>query len=52
VDARGWFCSTGVCPAVVGHFITMRDSHHVTPAYARWLADPLADRLDLARADD
>jgi peptidoglycan/LPS O-acetylase OafA/YrhL len=45
VDAAPWFCADGICPAVVGRFITMRDSEHMTPDYARWLATPLAVAL-------
>jgi hypothetical protein len=49
VDAQRWFCADGLCPSVVGDFITMRDSEHVTPDYARWLAPALAERLGLPR---
>ncbi len=48
VNAAKWFCAEGVCPAVVGSFITMRDSEHMTPDYARWLAPALAVDLGLA----
>jgi hypothetical protein len=47
VDARRWFCADGLCPSVVGNFITMRDSEHMTPDYARWLATPLARKLGI-----
>ena len=47
IDAKPWFCADGLCPSVVGDFITMRDSEHVTPDYARWLAPALAERLGL-----
>jgi len=50
VDAGPWFCADGLCPSVVGSFITMRDSEHMTPDYARWLATPLARELGLTRA--
>lgn len=48
VDASKWFCADGLCPSVVGKFITMRDSHHMTPAYSRWLATPLAEELGIS----
>ena len=32
---------------MVGNFVTMRDTEHMTPDYARWLATPLAAALDL-----
>jgi hypothetical protein len=47
VDAAKWFCAEGLCPSVVGKFITMRDSHHMTPDYSRWLATPLAAELGI-----
>ena len=40
VDASRWFCADDLCPSVVGRFITMRDSEHMTPDYSRWLASP------------
>jgi len=47
VDASKWFCAEGLCPSVVGKFITMRDSHHMTPDYSLWLATPLAVELGI-----
>jgi peptidoglycan/LPS O-acetylase OafA/YrhL len=47
VDAMEWFCVDQVCPSVVGKYITMRDSEHMTPDYARWLSTPLAAALGL-----
>jgi peptidoglycan/LPS O-acetylase OafA/YrhL len=48
VDAGRWFCADGLCPSVVGDFITMRDSEHMTPDYARWLAPAVAEQLGLS----
>jgi peptidoglycan/LPS O-acetylase OafA/YrhL len=48
VDALPWFCADDLCPSVVGHYITMRDSEHMTPDYSRWLAEPLAESLGIA----
>ena len=42
-----WFCVEELCPSVIGDYITMRDSEHITPDYARWLATPLAADLGL-----
>jgi peptidoglycan/LPS O-acetylase OafA/YrhL len=50
VDAAKWFCADGLCPSVVGKYITMRDSHHMTPDYSRWLATPLAAELGIGAA--
>jgi peptidoglycan/LPS O-acetylase OafA/YrhL len=47
VDAGRWFCADDLCPSVVGSYITMRDSEHMTPDYARWLAPALAVELGL-----
>ena len=47
VDAERWFCADGLRPSVVGRFITLRDSEHMTPDYARWLAPALAEELGL-----
>jgi hypothetical protein len=47
VDASKWFCAEGLCPSVVGGYITLRDSHHMTPDYSRWLATPLAAELGI-----
>jgi hypothetical protein len=47
VDAAKWFCYDGLCPSVVGSFITIRDSEHMTPDYSRWLARPLAADLGI-----
>ena len=48
VDAAKWFCAEGRCPMVVGRWITLRDTHHVTAQYAQALATPLARELGLA----
>ena len=48
VDAEKWFCERRRCPSVVGSFVTMRDSEHMTTAYSVHLADALAQELRLA----
>ncbi|WP_300404335.1 acyltransferase family protein [Nocardioides sp.] len=47
VDAEKWFCYQQQCPSVVGNYVTMRDSQHMTTEYARTLAEPLAEELGL-----
>ncbi len=47
VDAEKWFCERRRCPSVVGNFVTMRDSEHMTTAYSVHLADALAQDLGL-----
>ncbi|HSS67383.1 MAG TPA: SGNH hydrolase domain-containing protein [Nocardioidaceae bacterium] len=48
VDARSWFCSDGLCPAVVGTTVTYRDGGHMTTVYSRSLDWPLQHALRLA----
>ncbi|MFC6154487.1 acyltransferase family protein [Nocardioides yefusunii] len=48
VDAAQWFCFGGRCPMVVGEYVTLRDTHHMTPQYAEQIAVPLARELGLA----
>ncbi len=47
IDAEKWFCDRRRCPSVVGSFVTMRDSEHMTTAYSVHLADALARELGL-----
>jgi peptidoglycan/LPS O-acetylase OafA/YrhL len=47
VSASTWFCYERECPSVVGSTVTMRDSEHMTPEYARQLAEPVAQALGL-----
>lgn len=47
VETEQWFCADGRCPAVVGDFVTMRDTGHVTTDYARELAEPLGRALGM-----
>ena len=49
IDAEKWFCEQLRCPSVVGRFITMRDSEHMTTAYSEHLADALAKALRITR---
>ncbi len=49
VDAEKWFCERLRCPSVVGRFVTMRDSEHMTTAYSEHLADALARALRITR---
>ncbi|GAA4113367.1 SGNH hydrolase domain-containing protein [Nocardioides fonticola] len=47
LDASDWFCVRRLCPAVIGDFIPMRDSEHMTTEYAVHLAPSLAAALGL-----
>ncbi|WP_340537543.1 acyltransferase family protein [Nocardioides sp. GXZ039] len=47
LDVLRWFCADDLCPSVVGSYITMRDSEHITPDYARWISPAIAKALRL-----
>lgn len=47
VDPRPWFCADGLCPTIVGGFLTYRDLEHVTPPYSGRLAGAMASALRL-----
>jgi len=49
VPTEQWLCSDGVCPAVVGDMVAMRDTGHLTTEYAEHLSDALGRRLGLGR---
>jgi hypothetical protein len=42
-----WFCAKGVCPMVVGHTLTTRDTSHFTMQYSEALAPVLGPELKL-----
>ncbi len=42
VDLSDWFCTSEVCPAVVGDVIVYYDGSHITRSYSRLLAPVLA----------
>ncbi len=46
VDMTHAICPSFPCPAVVDNTIVMRDEHHMTYTFSRWLAGPLGDILD------
>lgn len=45
VDPEQWFCSDGLCPAVVGSTPVYTDGRHMTAAYARRLAPYVGQAL-------
>ena len=45
VDLSSVLCPKGVCAAVLGRYLTMRDDHHLTRTFARALAPYLAVAL-------
>ncbi len=47
IDTLPWFCSSGICPAVIGQFNVYFDMYHVSSAYANYLEVVLAHALQL-----
>jgi peptidoglycan/LPS O-acetylase OafA/YrhL len=45
VDATRWVCPSEPCPAVIGSFMVLRDSHHLAPPFAQALAGHLEKAL-------
>jgi hypothetical protein len=46
IDVLPWICPSGSCPLIRGNILTFRDSHHLTTAFSRLLANELAKELD------
>lgn len=49
-DMDEYFCTDGVCPAVVGSVVTYFDGSHITATYARTLAPYLQEPIEKALA--
>ncbi|MDG4764769.1 acyltransferase family protein [Solwaraspora sp. WMMD406] len=45
VDPTPWFCTSTVCPAVVGNVVTLRDGNHISATYSRLLWRALDERI-------
>ena len=45
VDATRRVCPSEPCPAVIGNFMVLRDSHHLAPPFAQALAGHLEKAL-------
>jgi peptidoglycan/LPS O-acetylase OafA/YrhL len=48
IDTESWFCSSGLCPSVIGNTIPYSDTNHVSLAYSFELSDSLREALALA----
>ena len=46
LDVEPWFCTSTVCPAVVGNIELWRDDNHITRTWARYLAPVMTESLD------
>jgi len=47
LDVEPWFCWRGLCPIVVNSIVVYRDDNHVSKTYAEYLADTMAQQLQL-----
>lgn len=45
VDPTPWFCTATRCPVIANNILIYRDSQHITPEWAQFLAPMLADEL-------
>jgi peptidoglycan/LPS O-acetylase OafA/YrhL len=45
INPTSWFCTTWLCPAVVGNILVRRDNGHMTPQYSTFLAPVLDQTL-------
>jgi peptidoglycan/LPS O-acetylase OafA/YrhL len=45
INPMDWFCTTTLCPAVVGNILVRRDFGHMTPQYSTFLAPVLETAL-------
>ncbi|WP_148083510.1 acyltransferase family protein [Micromonospora sp. Llam0] len=50
VDPTPWFCTSTVCPALVGNVVTLRDGNHISATYSRLLWRVLDERIGLLGA--
>ncbi|MFV2087837.1 acyltransferase family protein [Micromonospora sp. LOL_021] len=50
VDPTPWFCTSTVCPALVGNVVTLRDGNHISATYSRLLWRALDERIGLLGA--
>jgi peptidoglycan/LPS O-acetylase OafA/YrhL len=52
INTIPWFCSGGVCPAVIGRYDVYFDDWHLSNSYARYLEGALAQALQLPLGTD
>ncbi|SDI92392.1 Peptidoglycan/LPS O-acetylase OafA/YrhL, contains acyltransferase and SGNH-hydrolase domains [Frankineae bacterium MT45] len=48
VDPQSWVCSDGKCPAVVGNYLTYRNTTHLSASFSQWLTPMVAPLLTVA----
>jgi hypothetical protein len=45
IDPASWFCTTDVCPVIVGNILLNRDTSHMTPEWSRFIAPVLDNAI-------
>jgi len=45
LDPQHWLCTATTCPAIVGNYLTYRNTTHLTANFSTWLAPMLAPLL-------
>ncbi|WP_326552379.1 acyltransferase family protein [Micromonospora sp. NBC_01813] len=45
IDPTPWFCTSTVCPALVGNVVTLRDGNHISATYSQLLWRLLDQRI-------
>jgi len=48
VDLTDWFCTTQICPVVIGNMVVYRDISHISSAYALALTNVLQREIDFS----
>jgi peptidoglycan/LPS O-acetylase OafA/YrhL len=50
VDLTDWFCTSQICPVVIGNMVVYRDISHISSVYALALTNVLMSQLDISLA--
>jgi len=50
VDLTDWFCTSQICPVVIGNMVVYRDISHISSVYALALTNVLMNQLEISLA--
>ena len=50
VDLTDWFCTSQICPVVIGNMVVYRDISHISSVYALALTNVLKNQLEISLA--
>lgn len=50
VDLTDWFCTSQICPVVIGNIVVYRDISHISSVYALALTNVLMNQLEVSLA--